>query len=174
MLLNEAIVINPNHFFGIFQALNPFAVNRLNVYKGNIPIQYEGRTSSVFELSTKSPNREKFQAELSVGPITANALVETPVVKNRSGFDAGSTFGAFRLGAAVIDDPKLNKSSARFHDLVLVYEDRLSEKDKVLATAYHSEDQFSITSDSLYHYTNTVAAINWKHQFTNETALVWC
>ena len=42
MLLNEAIVINPNHFFGIFQALNPFAVNRLNVYKGNIPIQYEG------------------------------------------------------------------------------------------------------------------------------------
>ena len=165
MLLNEAIVINPNHFFGIFQALNPFAVNRLNVYKGNIPIQYEGRTSSVFELSTKSPNREKFQAELSVGPITANALVETPVVKNRSGLMLGARSAHSDWVLRSLDDPKLNKSSARFHDLVLVYEDRLSEKDKVLATAYHSEDQFSITSDSLYHYTNTVAAINWKHQF---------
>ena len=168
MLLNEAIIVNPNHFFGIFQALNPFAINRLNVYKGNIPIQYEGRTSSVFELSTKSPNQEEFQAEVSLGPITANALIETPVVKNRSGIMFGARSAHSDWVLRSLKDPKLNKSSARFHDLVLVYEDRLSEKDKVLATAYHSEDQFSITSDSLYHYTNTVAAVNWKHQFNEK------
>ena len=168
MLLNEAIIVNPNHFFGIFQALNPFAINRLNVYKGNIPIQYEGRTSSVFELFTKSPNQEEFQAEVSLGPITANALIETPVVKNRSGIMFGARSAHSDWVLRSLKDPKLNKSSARFHDLVLVYEDRLSEKDKVLATAYHSEDQFSITSDSLYHYTNTVAAVNWKHQFNEK------
>ena len=165
MLLNEAIVVNPNHFFGIFQALNPFAINRLNVYKGNIPIQYEGRTSSVFELSTKSPNQEKFQAEVSLGPITANALVETPVVKNRSGLLLGARSAHSDWVLRSLKDPKLKNSSARFHDLLMVYEDRLTEKDKILATAYHSEDQFSITSDSLYRYTNTVAAVNWKHQF---------
>ena len=168
MLLNEAIIVNPNHFFGIFQALNPFAINRLNVYKGNIPIQYEGRTSSVFELSTKSPNQEEFQAEVSLGPITANALIETPVVKNRSGIMFGARSAHSDWVLRSLKESKLNKSSARFHDLVLVYEDRLSEKDKVLATAYHSEDQFSITSDSLYHYTNTVAAVNWKHQFNEK------
>jgi len=81
ILLNEAVIINPNHFFGVFQALNPFAINSLNVYKGNIPIEYEGRTSSVFELTTKKPSTNDFEGEVSLGPITANALVEIPVKK---------------------------------------------------------------------------------------------
>ena len=114
MLLNEAIIVNPNHFFGIFQALNPFAINRLNVYKGNIPIQYEGRTSSVFELSTKSPNQEEFQAEVSLGPITANALIEIPVVKNRSGIMFGARSAHSDWVLRSLKDPKLNKSSPVF------------------------------------------------------------
>ena len=72
-----------------------------------------------------------------------------------------------------LDDPKLNKSSARFHDLVLSMKIALARKTKCWPPPT-TANQFSITSDSLYHYTNTAAAINWKHQFNERTALVWC
>ena len=67
ILLNGTPIVNPNHFFGIFQALNPFAIESLNVYKGNIPIEYEGRTSSVFEITTQSPSTSKPKGDISVG-----------------------------------------------------------------------------------------------------------
>ena len=53
ILLDRAVVYNPTHFFGLFPALNPFAIENLTIYKGAIPAQYGGRLSSVFELETK-------------------------------------------------------------------------------------------------------------------------
>ncbi|MBT8313384.1 MAG: carboxypeptidase-like regulatory domain-containing protein, partial [Maribacter sp.] len=40
ILLDDAVVYNPSHFFGIFQALNPFTTKGVNIYKGNIPAEY--------------------------------------------------------------------------------------------------------------------------------------
>ena len=154
ILLNEAVIINPNHFFGVFQALNPFAINSLNVYKGNIPIEYEGRTSSVFELTTKKPATNEFKGDVSLGPITANALLEIPVKKDRSGLMIGLRSAHSNWLLRSLKDPKLNKSEAAFYDAIVTYEDQISEKDKLKATLYYSEDQFSITSDSLYQSAN--------------------
>ena len=171
ILLNEAVIINPNHFFGIFQALNPFAVNELNVYKGNIPIEYEGRTSSVFELTTKSPDTETLKGALSLGPITANALFEIPLKENRSGLMVGARSAHSNWLLRALKDPKLNKSEAAFYDAIVTYEDQVSPKDHLKASLYYSQDAFSITSDSLYQYANEMAAINWKHQYDEKNSL---
>lgn len=171
ILLNEAVIINPNHFFGVFQALNPFAINSLNVYKGNIPIEYEGRTSSVFELTTKNPSTNEFKGEVSLGPITANALLEVPVKKDRSGLMIGLRSAHSNWLLRSLKDPKLNKSEAAFYDAIVTYEDQISKKDKLKATVYYSQDQFSITSDSIYQYANEMAAVNWKHQYDEKNSL---
>ena len=171
ILLNEAVIINPNHFFGIFQALNPFAIQSLNVYKGNIPIEYEGRTSSVFEMTTKKPSINEFKGEVSVGPITANALLEIPLEKEKSGIMIGLRSAHSNWLLRSLKDPKLNKSSAAFYDAIVTYEDQISKKDKLKATLYYSQDQFSITSDSLYQYANQMAAVNWKHQYDEKNSL---
>lgn len=171
ILLNEAVIINPNHFFGVFQALNPFAINSLNVYKGNIPIEYEGRTSSVFELTTKTPTNKAFKGEVSLGPITANALLEIPVKKERSGLMVGLRSAHSNWLLRSLNDPKLSKSEAAFYDAIVTYEDQISPKDKLKATLYYSQDQFSITSDSLYQYANEMAAVNWKHQYDEKNSL---
>ncbi|MGC6421988.1 MAG: TonB-dependent receptor [Flavobacteriaceae bacterium] len=166
MLLNKGILINPNHFFGIFQALNPFVINSLNVYKGAIPIIYEGRTSSVFELTTKAPATDRFRGKVSVGPITANALLEVPIRKQRSGLMVGFRSAHSDWLMRALDDPKLKKSAASFSDGIVTYDDQLTDKDQINATIYRSNDAFQIASDSLYRYTNGLAAINWRHRFT--------
>ncbi len=166
ILLNEAVIINSNQFFGIFKVLNPFAINSLNVYKVNIPIEYEGRTSSVFELTTKKPAIDTFKGEVSVGPITANALLELPVKKEHSGLMNGLHSAHSNGLLRSLKDLNLNKSSAAFYDVIVTYEDQISAKDKLKATLYYSQDQFSITPNSLYQYANQMAAVNWKHQLT--------
>jgi len=171
ILLNDAVLINPNHFFGIFQALNPFAISGLNIYKGNIPIEYEGRTSSVFELRTKSPNTKAVKGALSLGPITGNALLEIPIKKERSGLMIGVRSAHSDWLLRSLKDPKLNKSEAAFYDAMVTYEDQISKKDQLQATLYYSKDRFSITSDSLYQYANALATVNWKHQYDEKNSL---
>ena len=165
MLLNKGIIINPTHFFGIFQALNPFVVDELNVYKGNIPIQYEGRTSAVFEMKTKAPSTDRVKGKASIGPITANAIIEAPIRKGKSGMMVGFRSAHSDWLLRALKDPKLQKSSASFYDGIATYDDQLSEDDQLSMTLYLSNDAFQISSDSLYQYANRMAAVNWRHRF---------
>ncbi len=171
ILLNGTPIVNPNHFFGIFQALNPFAIQSLNVYKGNIPIEYEGRTSSDFEITTQSPATNQAKGDISIGPITANAAIQLPVRKNKSGVLLGFRSAHSDWILKALKDPKLQKSSASFLDGIVTYEDQISAQDKISATGYYSQDAFSISSDSLYQYSNTLGALNWKHQFNEKNSV---
>ena len=55
-LLDEAIIYNPNHFYGLISVFNPEAVNDVRIMKGFIPPSYGGRTSSVIEVRQKEGN----------------------------------------------------------------------------------------------------------------------
>ncbi|WBX72820.1 Plug domain-containing protein [Tenacibaculum pacificus] len=52
-LLDDGVLYNPNHFLGLFSAINPFTTESLKIYKGNIPAEYGGRISSVFNIENK-------------------------------------------------------------------------------------------------------------------------
>ena len=60
ILLDDGVIYNPSHFFGIFSALNPFSTGSADIFKGSIPPEYGGRLSSVFDIKTKSANTEAF------------------------------------------------------------------------------------------------------------------
>lgn len=89
VLLDDAVIFNPSHFFGIFQALNPFTTKEATIYTGSIPVQYGGRISSVFDIRTKSGSTTKFSGEASIGPVTGNLALEIPVIKDTSSIIIG-------------------------------------------------------------------------------------
>lgn len=47
ILLDDAVIYNPQHFFGVFSAINSFTLGDVDIYKGSIPAEYGGRLSSV-------------------------------------------------------------------------------------------------------------------------------
>ena len=89
ILLDNALIYNPSHFFGIFSALNPFTTGTVNIYKGSIPAEYGGRLSSVFDINTKDANKEKFAGEASLGPVTSNLTLEIPLIKDKASLLVG-------------------------------------------------------------------------------------
>ena len=168
ILLDNGVIYNPSHFFGIFSALNPFTTGNVDIYKGDIPAEFGGRLSSVFDINTKTGNYEKFSGEASVGPVTSNLTLETPVVKGKSSFLIGgrSTYSNWILRS--LDDESLRKSKASFYDIVAKYNHQINDKNTIETTGYYSDDEFSISSDSTFSYSNRLISFKWNHEFNSK------
>jgi len=170
VLLDDAVIYNPQHFFGIFSALNPFALGDVNIYKNSIPAEYGGRLSSVFDLKTKNANVDKLKGEISIGPVTGNILLETPIVKEKSGLMIGGRGAYANWLLRSLDEESLKNSEASFYDVIAKYNHELSKDSKIEATAYFSKDDFSITSDSLYIYNNRALSFRWDYRLNEKHA----
>lgn len=169
ILLDDAVLYNPSHFLGFFSAVNPFTTGSLEIYKASIPAEYGGRLSSVFDIETKSGNMEKFAGEGSVGPITANLAVEVPVVKEKASLIAGfrATYSDWILRS--LDEEELKNSQASFYDGIIKYKHNIDNNNSLQGTFYYSKDRFSITSDSIFDYSNRLISLNYGHNFSEKS-----
>lgn len=163
-LLNGATVYNPTHFFGIFQALNPFVVESVDIYKGVIPVEFGGRLSSVFDIHTVAGDTLDLKGEGSVGPVTANLAFEIPMAKGRSSLVLGGRAAYSDWILRSLGDDRLSGDQASFYDLIGTYTDHINANNRLKATAYYSNDRFSLTRDSLVGYRNRIASLEWNHR----------
>lgn len=168
ILLDDGVIYNPAHFFGVFSAINSFSTGSAEIYKGSIPAQFGGRLSSVFDLKTKDANKEKFSVEAAVGPVTSNAVLEIPIVKEKASLLVGGrgTYAGYILDA--LENEDLSNSEASFVDFTAKYSHALNENNEIKATGYFSRDVFSITSDSVFDYSNRLASFRWNHKFNEK------
>lgn len=171
-LLDDAIIYNPAHFFGFFSSINAYTIQSADIYKGSIPAEFGGRLSSVFDISTKNGNLEKLSGEGGIGPVTSNITVSTPVIKDKSSILVGgrATYSGWILRS--LKDSQLQNSKASFYDGIAKYNHNINEKNEIETTLYYSDDEFSISSDSIYHYNNILATIKWKHKLNDKTNFI--
>ncbi|WP_417886896.1 TonB-dependent receptor [Zunongwangia sp.] len=169
ILLDDAVMYNPSHFFGLFSAVNPFTTGGVTIFKGNIPAKYGGRLSSVFDLTTKNGNTEEFEGEASLGPVTSNLALEVPIVKEKSSVIVGarSTYSDWILKK--LDEESLKNSTAFFYDAIIKYYHKFNDKNKISATGYLSEDRFSISNDSVHSYNNALFSLHYNHKFSDKS-----
>jgi len=168
ILLDQAVIYNPTHFFGIFEALNPFTTKEANIYKGNIPVEYGGRLSSVFDITSKDASVTDFKGEASIGPVTSNLALEVPIVKDKSGFLVGGRGAYSNWILRSLDEENLQNSEASFYDVVAKYNHKINDNNDLQLSGYFSNDRFSITSDSIYGYTNRLLSAKWRHKFNDK------
>lgn len=126
VLLDDAVIYSPTHFFGIFQALNPFTTKGADIYKGSIPVEFGGRLSSVFDIRTKNGNVEKFSGEGSIGPVTGNLALEIPIKKDTSSLVIGGRGAYADWILRSLDEESLNNSEASFFDVIAKYHHRFN------------------------------------------------
>ncbi|TRZ41959.1 TonB-dependent receptor [Robertkochia solimangrovi] len=171
ILFDEGVIYNPAHFFGIFSAINPFSIGKATIYKGNIPVEYGGRLSSVFDIRSKKGNMKQISGEGSIGPVTGNLLLELPVVQDKSSIMVGgrATYSNWILRS--LDDDRLKNSEASFFDLIGKFDQVINENNSIEATGYFSHDAYSVTRDSIYDYSNLMASLIWNHQFNTQNSL---
>ncbi len=167
ILLDDAVLYSPSHFLGFFSAINPFTTGGVDIYKGDIPAEFGGRLASVFDITTKDGNVDEFAGEASIGPVTGNLALEIPIVKGKSSLVVGARAAYSDWILRTLSEEQLKNSQASFYDGIVKYKHKLSEKDNVQLTLYYSDDKFSITNDSLFHYENKLGSLQWQHRYND-------
>ncbi|MCQ2229978.1 MAG: TonB-dependent receptor [Bacteroidales bacterium] len=91
VLLDGIKIYNTSHAGGFLSLFNSDIVKHVDVYKGGFPAQYGGRASSIVDIVTKDGNNERFCGKASIGLISSNILIESPIGSNLSFYLAGRT-----------------------------------------------------------------------------------
>lgn len=170
-LLDGGVIYNPTHFFGIFQALNPIAISDVTIYKGSVPSEYGGRLSSVFDISSKNASLEEVKGEVALGPITLNASIQAPIQKDKSSLLIGVRGAYSDWILKKLENEQLRDNKANFYDFIGKYYLKKDEKSDFSITTYLSKDQFNITRDSIFTYSNTMLSGNLTKQISPKKIL---
>lgn len=163
--INQVPVYNTSHVFGFFSSFNPEAVSDFVIYKSHIPVQYGGRLASIFSVSARQGNMNKFSFRGGISPVAASLLVEGPFKKNESSYmlAARSTYSDWVL--RLIREPDIYNSSAFFTDLMGNASWRLDGRNRIDLFTYGSMDDARITDLARYHYGNAGASLTWNNIF---------
>ncbi len=77
-------ILDLDHFFGMFSAINSKVVKDIQIYKGGFEAKYGNRVSSVVEITGKSGDLTKPAVHFNLNMISANLVVELPLFKKAS------------------------------------------------------------------------------------------
>ena len=164
--LDEAVVYNPNHLFGLFSTFNTRALNKVTLIKGGFPAQYGGRLSSILDISMREGNNQKYKVEGGIGIISSNLTIEGPILKNKASF----IVSARRTYLDLLIKPFLPKglsTTYNFYDLNAKINWQITKKDRIFLSAFKGNDHAAYTEASSLNYGinfgNTTATLRWNH-----------
>jgi len=168
ILINDAPIYNPSHFFGFFSSFNPDIIKSVDLHKGGIEARYGGRISSVLEVQTKEGNFKEFVGSGGLSPVTARLTLEGPIIKDTLSYIVGGRTTYSNWILKQLPNPAHRNSSANFYDLFGKFSYNLNDKNSIYVAGYFSNDRFKFNADTTYSYQNQNVSVQWKHIFTNK------
>ncbi|WP_299684703.1 TonB-dependent receptor [uncultured Dokdonia sp.] len=164
ILLDEAIIFNSSHLFGLFSVFNPDAIKDLKLYKGGIPARFGGRVSSVLDIYQKEGNSKQFKANGGIGLISSRLLLEGPIKKEKGAFLVGGRSSYANLFLPLFDI----ENRASFFDLNTKLNYKINDNNSIYLSGYFGRDDFSISDSFSNNYGNAVGNFRWTHLFSDK------
>ncbi|MBQ8487474.1 MAG: TonB-dependent receptor plug domain-containing protein [Prevotella sp.] len=161
ILLDGATVYNSGHLMGLFSAFNDDALSNASLYKGLVPAQLGGATSSVFDISTRPGDMQDYHASGTIGLLAAKVMVEGPIQEDRSSFIVAGRRSYVDLLLKASDDYKDN--TLHFYDLNMSLNFKLNGRNRLTATAFYSRDNMGLEDVMDMKWGNTALSLNWLH-----------
>lgn len=175
IVLDEAIVYNASHLFGLFSTFNADAVKDVKLYKGGFPAQFGGRLSSVVDVRLKEGNKQKFSGSGGIGTISSRLTLEAPINKGKGSFIVAGRRTYFdiitrQINRASADNPDFNPiPDYYFYDLNAKANYQLGENDRIYISGYFGRDVFGFNSDNFnfrFDWGNVTTTARWNHLFS--------
>lgn len=167
ILYDKAPVYNIGHLAGLFSTFNDNALATATLYKGLVPAQYGGASSSVFDLTSRAGRTDRWGGNVSIGLLSAKGSVEGPVVKDKLGLLFNVRRSYADLFLKLTDDYRDN--SLYFYDTNLKLDYKVSERDRVFLSLFASHDKTALTDMVDMQWTNLAGSLSWLHQFRGQS-----
>jgi len=176
VLVDNVLVYNPNHLFGLFSVFNSDAVQSVDLYKSGFPAQFGGRLSSVVDVKLREGDRSKFVTTGGIGLISSRLSFEGPIQKGKGSFIVSGRRTYFDIFTRALNRANAGKEDYSpipdyyFYDFNAKANYTLGEKDQLYATGYLGRDVFGFTSpngfQASFTWGNTLGALRWQHVFS--------
>ncbi len=76
-------IFHTGHFFGLYDAFNPFIVDDVSVWRGNFGAEYGSRNSSVIDITSKQGYPSKTHWGIGMNLLSLQGYVDVPLKKER-------------------------------------------------------------------------------------------
>lgn len=163
ILLDNTTVYNASHLLGFFSVFNNDVISNIELYKGDLPIKFGGRISSLLEINTLNEMAPRFSGSGGLGLISSRLMLNGPMGEKTSWMVGGRRSYA-DLFLKLSSDEALNKSTMYFYDLNAKLTHRFSNKDRLDINMYYGKDKFG-TDITGFDYGNTAASVTWGHVY---------
>ncbi|MDD2525322.1 MAG: TonB-dependent receptor [Bacteroidales bacterium] len=161
ILLDQSTVYNAGHMFGFFSVFNNDVVDKVQLYKGDLPMMHGGRLSSLLDVQLKEDYKGKLRGNGGLGLISSRLMLEGSLGEKNSWLISGRRSYA-DLFLKLSSDKSMRESSIYFYDLNAKMTHRFSPFDKLSMNLYMGNDNFG-SSVARFSYGNKVGSLNWKH-----------
>ncbi|EJL71795.1 TonB-dependent receptor [Chryseobacterium populi] len=164
VLLDEAVVYNTSHLFGFFSVFNADVIKDLKLYKGGIPAQFGGRTSSVLDIYQKEGNNKEYHIAGGIGAVSSRLLAEGPIVKDKGSFVIAGRASYAHLFLKLAD----NANSVSFYDLNAKLNYKINDNNRVFLSGYFGKDKMDFNNFFSNNYSNSFFNLRWNHIFSEK------
>ena len=176
VLLDNALVYNPNHLFGLFSVFNPDVVQSVDLYKSGFPAQFGGRLSSVVDVKLREGDRQKLVVTGGLGLISSRLGLEGPIAKGKGSFLVAARRTYFDVFTRALNRANEGKEDYSpipdyyFYDFNAKANYTLGERDQLFFTGYLGRDHFGFTSPNGFQasfvWGNTLGVLRWQHVYS--------
>lgn len=171
ILLDEAMVYNPNHALSFFSVFNNDAIQQVSLYKSYFPLMYGGRTSSVIDVRMREGNNKESLRSATIGVIASKLHMEGPIKKGKTSYLLS---GRFAYPGAVLGVLKRFKGTKMsFYDVNAKINSMLDDRNCIYFSIYNGGDHTffnQLVRGYGMNWGNTTATFRWNHIYSNKTS----
>jgi hypothetical protein len=163
ILLDEAIVYNPSHLYGLVSIFNPDAISNIQVYKDYMPANFGGKLSSVIMNRMAEGNNKEFHLSGNVNLMSTRIATEGPLVKDKASFIV-----AYRRSLLDVFHSKLKLFNPRsvYYDINAKVNYKLNVNNSVFYSVYLGKDHLLSADNYANNWGNSTSTLRWNHLFT--------
>jgi len=152
--LDGAPIYSMGHLFGFLSLFNPDALQKVDFYKSNFPVEFGGRLSSITDVTFREGNKTKWEGEAEVGVISSKLVLEGPLIANKTSvlLAARSAYlNIFSLGKrqAVLNHTADNYFGYSFYDLNFKLNHVFNPNNKLFLSFYQGQDDYETLQNSV-------------------------
>ncbi len=168
ILLDEAVVYNPSHLYGLVSVFNSDAVNNLQVYRDYMPANFGGRLSSVIVNRMAEGNSKEYHINGGINLMSARIAAEGPIIK-----DKGSFILAYRRSLLDVFQNrfKLFNPSSVYYDINAKANYKLDKDNSVFYSVYIGKDNLLSENSYTNNWGNLTSTLRWNHIFNSRVFL---
>ncbi len=171
VLLDEAVVYNPNHALSFFSVFNTDAVQKVNLYKSYFPLKYGGRASSVIDIRMKEGNNKERNRTASIGVAASKILLEGPLDKGKSSYLVSGRVAYPSLPVSLVanlpSQPKMY-----FYDVNAKVNKAIDDRNRIYFSLYNGGDHTAfhkLVKGYGMDWGNATATFRWNHILNEKT-----